>query len=282
MRCLQEHFSLATSGRKFLWLCLTAALAGCDINSAAQHDQIDAADDAASGAAAKMSDPSRAATEAAFAAGAAVMKAMPEEEQLALAYKALFGNGSREILTSSGRELRYDDGKIIWLDDTAILVAPGSNGDSSPVTIGALGIFYLKPNGQEFMLLKKFPVAIDGSIMGNPPEWEISKEFGSFPVIVSKAGGVWQGYSCGATLLTELIPSGPSDLVGFDSHYSNGGARGDDDQDQTVDGEIVNIVKDKSFEVRFGGTQNFTHHYDRHGDSYTRPPGDTKEEIPKC
>ena len=149
------------------------------------------------------------------------------------------------------------------------------------MSIGALGIFYLKEEGGTFRVTRAWPDAIGGSIMGNPPEWKFATGFGPNPVIIATGGGVWQGYRCESTTVTELRPSGPAALVSFNSVYENGGAVADPKKVESITGEITN-VQQNSFDVRFTGTRNFIHHYIRKGDVFIRPDPAGDENIEGC
>jgi hypothetical protein len=120
--------------------------------------------------------------------------------------------------------------------------------------------------------------------MASPPQWKIRQDITDGTVIESTAGGVWQGYACDSKTLTELTPSGPRSLVTFDSHYDSSGAV--EEGYQTFDGTIVNVVRNRSFDVRFAGTRTIAEHFVRKGAGYARVPGDNEEmnegAIPTC
>lgn len=159
------------------------------------------------------------------------------------------------------------------------------SGGSSPVDFGTLGLFYLRETpGPKFEEVRRWPDAVAGGTMGNPPQWKIRTDFADRPVIEATGGGVWQGYGCDTTTLTELTASGPKLLATFASGYSSEGAEGD--AGQIYDGTIVNVVRGRSFDVRFTGTRTITEHYVRKGAEYVRVPGKEEEMnesvIPTC
>lgn len=166
----------------------------------------------------------------------------------------------------------------IWLGLAALLwgCAHGSGAQTGAAA------FYLKPLGRNFEVVRQFPFAIDGSIMGNPPEWEVSEAITDLPVIVSIAEGVWQGTYCATTTLTETWPVADGETVSFRSAFDNSGGSADRDAVQSITGKIGNVQKNKSFDVEFTGTRTFTHRYQRAFESYRRLPDDTKEELPAC
>jgi putative oligomerization/nucleic acid binding protein len=139
---------------------------------------------------------------------------------------------------------------------------------------GALGVYYLRLDGDRVSAVGKWPEAVKGWGWGAPPtDWSISDKFASYPVIVAEGGYMGQGISCGGATLTELRPEGPveSDIIRTSS--SNEGAVGDDgtaygEPPRTLEGKFANIVRDKSFEIRVTGTESFTEHYVRRGGKF--------------
>ena len=204
------------------------------------------------------------------------------DQQEQLAFKALFGNGAREIRTDQQIAYTYDHGKIIWAPFGPILVLPADNlEEPSPESVGALGVFYLKEESGTFQVVRRWLDAVGGSSMGNPPEWKFATGFGPNPVIIATGGGVWQGYRCESTTVTELRSSGPVTLVSFRSAYENGGAMEDPKKVESITGEITNVRRN-SFDVRFKGTRNFIHHYTRNGDAFIRSNIVGDENLPGC
>lgn len=212
------------------------------------------------------------------------MRSLPIGRQVDLAFEALFGDRPREIRSDDRTVYSYSKAALVWSDFGPILIAEGQ-ADASPNALGTLGIFYLREDpGPRFEQVRRWPEAIDGNIMGNPPEWKVRGDMGPYPVVESSSGGVWQGYACAATTLTELSPGGPKLLAVFDSHYSSEGAEGDDGE--TYDGSIVNVVPGRSFDVEFAGTRKVTQHFVRGVGVFVRvpQPGETLETsaIPTC
>lgn len=203
-----------------------------------------------------------------------------EEEQLARAYAAVFGK--RQTTDVESGDFSYSGGKLQRNGtDGLILIAPASHKDSYPVNMGALGIFYLVERNGALAAKGQWPDFVGGSIMGNPPEWEIRTDLTDFPVIVSTAGGVWQGYMCQSTSLTELRPEGPVQIADFSSVYSDSGAKADGEPAIDLEGKIGTIVRNREFEVNFEGSRSFVQRYVRGADgTYTRQPG--SEDVPTC
>lgn len=210
------------------------------------------------------------------------LRALPSERQYALAFQAVFGGREPISQTADGTLHRYGPGRLVWTPIGAVLVLPGTNEQAYPVTTGALGLFYLKERDGDFIVDRRWPNAVEGSTMGNPPEWDVSGAFGDMPVIVSTAGGVWQGIRCATTTLIELAPTGPVDLVSFRAEYDNSAAARNGAGVESIKGSITNIVSGKSFDVGFTGSRNFTHKYGRLGHSYGRTDSGETQELPEC
>lgn len=212
------------------------------------------------------------------------IRSLPEEKQMDLAFDAVFELGEREMRVTEDAVYTYAKGKLVWASFGPVLIVEG-NGEPYPAGLGTLGIFYLREmHGAKFAETGRWPDAVTGSIMGNPPQWKIRRDILDGLVIESTAGGVWQGYVCDAKTLTELTPTGPRSLVTFDSHYDSSGAT--EDGGQTYDGTIVNVVRNRSFDVRFDGSRLITQHFVRKGTHYVSLPAadgeESKSAIPTC
>ena len=213
-----------------------------------------------------------------------LIRALPAQRQVDLAFDAVFGLKEREIRVSEGAVYSYAKGKVFWADFGPVLIVEGS-GEPYPLALGTLGLFYLREMpGPKFEEVRRWPDAVAGGMMGNPPQWKIRTDLADRPVIEATGGGVWQGYGCDTTTLTELTASGPQLLATFASSYSSEGAEGD--AGQTYDGAIVNVVRGRSFDVRFTGTRTITQRFVRKGGEYVRVPGKDEEMnesvIPTC
>ena len=70
----------------------------------------------------------------------------------------------------------------------------------------------------------------------------------------------------------------------FDSHYDSSGAA--EEGGQSYDGTIVNVVRNRSFDVRFAGSRLITQHFVRKGTHYVSSPAadgeESKSAIPTC
>lgn len=210
------------------------------------------------------------------------LRQSPPERQVQLAMHAVFGGREPTVQTRDGMVYHYRRGQLVWTPTGAVLVAPGTHAQALPATTGTLGVFYLKEEQGAFQVESRWPQALDGSIMGDPRAWEISTSFGATPVIVSTAGGIWQGVRCETTTLTELTASGPVNLIAFRAIYDNTGAARDGGEVASIEGAISNIVAGKSFDVEFTGSRNFTQRYGRFGRFYQRLDADPTQTMPDC
>jgi hypothetical protein len=192
---------------------------------------------------------------------------LPEAQQLARAFDTVFGSRSGATGGSVLDSYLYSGGQVVWADFGPVLVAKGTRETATPATAGTLGIFYLRETaGATFAEVRRWPAAIAGSRMGKAPRWAVRSDVASEPVIEANVLGTWQGYACGTTTLTALTAAGPAPLVTFASTYDSTGARGP--SGERYRGEIVNVVRDRSFEVRYTGTRTLTARFVRSGPGY--------------
>jgi hypothetical protein len=212
------------------------------------------------------------------------MRARSEAKQFELAYKAVFDGKKPAIVTSSDRRLLFADGKVYWLGSTAILVAPATDMAPFERARGSLGVFYLRPERDRFVLLRQFPARIEGSASGNSPTWEISSKFiDNVPVVVSTRRSVAKnGTICAFTAVAGLSSEAPGEYISFLSEYDDAPSNPIRAATQSIEGEIANIEKNRDFDVRYRGSLNDTHRYNLYFDSYARSPDDKAEELPLC
>jgi hypothetical protein len=202
------------------------------------------------------------------------IRTRPQAEQLAAAFRAAFGRDGRAAATVEGSQLTFRPGRILWVGDRAILISPGKNRSDCHACAGALAIHYLRPFRDAFEVVGAWPGAVRGWGWGEPPtDWSISNRFASNPVLVAEGGFMGQGIVCSSATLTELSPEGPIESAIIRTGYSNGGAITDErlaegERAEELDGEITNIQRDRSFDVRFTGTARFTERYVRRGNRF--------------
>lgn len=202
--------------------------------------------------------------------------ALPEAEQRKLAFRAAYGEGdTAQVEAGEADTVTIKPGKLVWIGETAALLSSGPSQSDCHACSGALAIAYLKPKGDGFEVTGSWPALVRGSGWGQEPEWKLRDDLTSNPAIYVEAGWTGQGYSCGSASITELKPDGPvqSDRIGLSA--SNGGAI-DESTGKTFGGEpakeltgqIVDIVKDKSFAVKATGTASFVEKYEYRGGKF--------------
>ena len=104
--------------------------------------------------------------------------------------------------------------------------------------------------------------------------------FSNWPVIVAQGGGTGQGYTCSSLILTELGPSGPARLASVPLLYDDTGAK-EDGTGRAIEGKILNINKNQSFDVVYSGSRAFSEHYVRSADGYA-VAGGGKSQMETC
>ena len=195
------------------------------------------------------------------------------------AFTAIFGTEAGPIWVSRDVGYLYAPGEMVQSDGASFFLAPGAAVAPSPVTTGVLGVYRLEETRQGRLVVSEaWPEAVSGSIMGEPPRWRLSRDFGQRAVLLAAAGGVWQGILCERTQIVELSREGPRPLGGFVSAYDDSGSGGD----QRLDGEITNIVPGRSFDIAYSGSRTFTHRYERRGDRYAPTSGASSQETFEC
>jgi hypothetical protein len=188
--------------------------------------------------------------------------------QLEDAFLAAFGTSGPDLETEDGTLLHFSPGALISAPFGMVLLSPASADMPSPVTFGSLGVHYLAAEGHGLRVTGRWPEAIGGGTMGNPPEWVVDDALARWPVVIARTLEGNQGYYSEYVQLVELTPKGPVPLVTFRSSYSDGAAGETGAKPQEIEGKIVNIIKDQSFEVEFTGTSQFRQTYSRKGDRY--------------
>lgn len=197
------------------------------------------------------------------------VRALPEAEQLKLAFRTAYGSdNSAQVGEGDNDTVTVKPGKLLWVEDTAVLLAPGANVSDCHVCSGAVAITYLKTEGDGFTVSGKWPTLVRGTGWGAEPDWKVTDAYTPYPAIYVEAGWSGQGYSCESAIITELTPDAPvqSDPIRLSS--SNEGAV-DPDTGKTMGGEplsnltgtIADVVKGKSIAVRASGTATFVERY---------------------
>ncbi|QDX24831.1 hypothetical protein FPZ54_01460 [Sphingomonas suaedae] len=204
------------------------------------------------------------------------VRALPETEQLKLAFRAAYGqDDAAQVREGDSDVITVKPGRLVWIGETAALLSPGANASDCHACSGALAIAYLKPRGDGFAVTGKWPTLVSGSGWGAEPEWRLTDEFTDNPAIYVESGWSGQGYSCGGASITELKPDAPVQSERIWLSSSNEGAV-DETSGKTfggeplskLDGKIVDIVKGKSFAVQVSGTATFVERYEYRGGKF--------------
>jgi hypothetical protein len=199
------------------------------------------------------------------------VRALAPEEQLARAFEAAFGSRGEAALAvqsdGADEDVRYAPGKLIWPAFGPVLLSEGQVQDPAHVSAGKIAIHYLRPVGDRFEVVRAFPAGVSTGSFGKIAHWALSPRFSTWPVIVSEGGGTWQGYTCSWLTLTEIRPGGPAELVTVPLAYDDSGARAEEEA-TAVNGKVLNVVKNQSFDVVYSGSRAYSEHYVRSGDRY--------------
>jgi hypothetical protein len=136
--------------------------------------------------------------------------------------------------------------------------------------------------GDRFEVVRAFPSAVVTGSFGRIARWSVSPRFSNWPVIVSEGGGTGQGYSCSSATLTELRPEGPFELATIPLSYSDAGAKTDEEAGREINGRIINVAKNQSFDVVYSGSRSFSEHWVRGAGGKYDVAGGGKSQMETC
>jgi hypothetical protein len=213
---------------------------------------------------------------------------LPPQERLAKAFEAAFGRpGSATVdaplgVSDGAQVVTYKPGRLIETPFGPVLVSEGEVKDAAHVNGGRVAITYLRPEGDHYAVVRNFPEAVVTGSFGHVAKWSVSPRFSDWPVVVAEGGGTWQGYTCSTLTLTELRPAGPAEIANIPLVYDDSGAKTEGEEVTILEGKIVNIVKDQSFDVDYVGGAGFTEHYVRAGGGAYTLDGGGKSRVPTC
>jgi hypothetical protein len=194
------------------------------------------------------------------------VRALAPEEQLARAFEAAFGSRGEAVLSVPGdgadEDVRFAPGRLIWPAFGPVLISEGNVQDPAHASAGKVAIHYLRPAGDRFEVARAFPAAVATGSNGQVASWSLNPRFSNWPVIAAEGGGTWQGYTCSWLTLTELRPDGPARVGQVPLVYDDRGAK-EDGTGRAIEGKILNINKNQSFDVVYSGSRAFSEHYVR-------------------
>ena len=207
---------------------------------------------------------------------------LPPDEQLARAFEAAFGSRGEAVATVPGdgadEEVRFAPGRLVWLPFGPVLISEGKVQDPAHASAGRIAVHYLRPAGDRFEVVRAFPGAVATGSSGQVARWNLNPRFSNWPVVAAQGGGTWQGYTCSSLTLTELRPEGPTKVAEVPLVYDDTGAKGDG-EGRAIEGKILNIVKNQSFDVVYSGARAFSEHYVRGPSGYAVAGGKSTMET---
>ena len=212
------------------------------------------------------------------------VRALAPEEQLARAFEAAFGSRGEAVLSVPGdgadEDVRFAPGRLIWPAFGPVLISEGNVQDPAHASAGKVAIHYLRPAGDRFEVARAFPAAVATGSNGQVASWSLNPRFSNWPVIAAEGGGTWQGYTCSWLTLTELRPDGPARVGQVPLVYDDRGAK-EDGTGRAIEGKILNINKNQSFDVVYSGSRAFSEHYVR-GPAGSAVAGSGKSTMETC
>jgi hypothetical protein len=184
----------------------------------------------------------------------------------------------RAVPAGDGRYAFGKDDKLLDTGFGPVLLRHGKIPDAGHAEGGVIAAYYLRAQDGGFALAKAYPEAVTSGSFGDLSKWSISDKFAALPVLVVEGGGTWQGCTVGQTDLIELRPNGPASLASIVTTFDDGGMT--EDTPQSLEGSFADIVRDRSFTVRYKGTGSFAERYVRRGDRFVLEGGESQ--IPGC
>lgn len=178
-------------------------------------------------------------------------------ERLTDAFSAATGHRRPFVQTIKSEAFTVSPVRIVELPFGPALIVKREIKNGCHACSGYLGVYYLREDGAQTVVTGSYPEAVSGWGWGAAPtDWQLTNRFTSRPAIYASGGYMGQGVVMSSSTITELRPEGPktSDVIG--TGYSDEGAF-DEESSRTacnVEGEIGNIVKDRSFEVSASGS----------------------------
>ncbi|MCW3837068.1 hypothetical protein ACFQ1E_13085 [Sphingomonas canadensis] len=197
--------------------------------------------------------------------------------QLGQAFAAVFGKSSPVVRVVDGSKQTTKAAQLLLVDGRAILLTTMEIADGCHACAGALGVYYLEPQGDGYRVTARYPEAISGDGWGAAPQWSLAPEFADGLIIKTEGGYMGQGYSCEGAALYRLGPKGPEAIAEIALGSSNEGAVGEDSPEaKTLSGAIAGIERNRGFTVRVTGSETFTESYVYRDGKFIRPSGESR------
>lgn len=181
-------------------------------------------------------------------------------------------------LAKDSRYVFDGDDKLVDTPFGPVLLRHGHVPDGGHAEAGVVAVYYLREQGDGFALARAFPEAATSGSFGELGKWSVSTAFAALPVLVVEGGGTWQGCTVAVTDLVELRPVGPASLARVTTIFDDSGMA--PEAPQSLTGSFADIVRDRSFTVRYEGTRSFAERYVRRGDRFQPERGESQ--IPGC
>ncbi len=197
--------------------------------------------------------------------------ALTPAERLAAARKAVPAE-------KNGRYVFGKDDKLLDTPFGPELLRHAHVEDAGHGEAGVIAVYYLRESGDGFTLAKAYPEAVTAGSFGDLADWSVSPAFAKMPTLVVEGGGTWQGCTVAFAELVELRPDGPATVASVPMVYDDSGMV--EESPQSLEGEITDIVQDRSFTVRYKGTRSFAERYVRRGDRFVPEGGESQ--VPGC
>ncbi|MCD2324539.1 hypothetical protein LQ953_10990 [Sphingomonas sp. IC-56] len=166
------------------------------------------------------------------------------------------------------------DDKLIDAPFGPVLLRHGHNPDAGHSEPGVIAAYYLRAEGERFVLVNSYPDAAVSGSFGNLTRWSVSGAFTDLPVVVVEGGGTWQGCTVGLTDLIELRPIGPAVIASITTTFDPSGMT--EDGGEAYTGTITDVRRDRGFTVRYKGTDSFAERYVRRGNRFVIEGGESR------
>jgi hypothetical protein len=217
------------------------------------------------------------------------LQRLPEDEALALAFRAAFPEGARvekkrDDQPSMSWIYTYKPRRLLWRETDAVLISDATVVDDCHACGGRIGFHYLEPGANGFTVRGAWQEFNDWGSWGKPASWRLRTDVTALPVVEIKISYGAQGVVQTSLIFVELGADQPLELVdpirlAYDA-TGHGGRLILNDEDEVIGQEEPHVVIGKvetepsraSFTVRYSGSRNFDVVYTRVGNRFVAPP----------